>query len=432
MRSLLRKQDLSKGQILPIVVLMMFVIIAMVAVVLDGGVLMFGRRGAQAAADAGALAGAQRLCEGYTVANVINEAVNYATTNNDATSATASVSGNAVTVTTTIDNPSFFAKIFGVNALHSTGYAVATCSYPTVAERVLPIAFYYRTPALNTPPEDAEEANCETDGSCDIVTYDYEVLMPALDAILNPSGGAGMFDPTTKQLNLPLDNIYIVANNTKVCEKDVSGNIVCADAAKDISGGNRSWIDLNLLNDSNKTLSQIVQEGIDNALHTPAWLNGETGVVAAVYDSGVYDDFDPIEDYEYMDARLFFVPTYDMYCANGSSCETNWDGVYDYTVNPNQQAYRLTGFAGFVVTCVTKNSTAQYGAYIPKNTEVKIGTETVETKTDICPGFLAQNPAQDVNESAIEGYFVSNYPVDDYLGGIGGINLGIWLISLVE
>jgi hypothetical protein len=431
MKKYIRKQNLSKGQILPIVVLMMFAIIAMVAVVLDGGVLMFGRRGAQAAADAGALAGAQRLCEGYTVANVINEAVTYATANNDATSAAASVSGNQVSVTTTIDNPSFFAKIFGVDQLQSNAYAVATCSYPTNAQRVLPIAFYYRTPALNTPPEDAEEAECETDGSCSIVTHDYEELLPALDAVLKP-GGTGIFDPTTKQLNLPLDNIYIIADNTKVCEKDVSGNIVCADAATDTSGGNRSWIDLNLLNDKNKTLSQIVQEGIDNALHTPAWLNGEPGVVSAVYDSQVYADFDPIEDYEYMEARLFFVPVYDMYCANGSSCETNWDGVYDYTVNQNQQAYRLTGFGGFVVTCVTKNSTAQYGAYIPKNTEVKIGDVTVETDTDICPGFLAQNPDQDVNESAIEGYFVVNYPVDEYLDGIGGVNLGIWLISLVE
>ncbi len=427
MRNLFRKQDLSKGQILPIVVLMMFVIIAMVAVVLDGGVLMFGRRGAQAAADAGALAGAQRLCEGYTVANVINEAVNYATANNDATSATATVSGNQVSVTTTIDNPSFFAKIFGVDQLQSNAHAVATCSYPTVAERVLPIAFYYESPPIN-----AGSADCKVDGTCNIVYYDYETLMLSLDAILNPSGGIGMFDPTTKQLNLPLDDIYIIADNTKVCEKDVSGNIVCGDAATDTSGGNRSWIDLNLLNDSNKTLSQIVQEGIDDALHTPAWLNGEPGVVSAVYDSQVYADFDPIEDYEYMEARMFFVPVYDAYCANGSSCETNWTGVYDYTVNPNQQAYRLVGFGGFVVTCVTKNSTAQYGAYIPKNTEVKIGDVTVETKTDICPGFLAQNPAQDVNESAIEGYFVVNYPVDDYLGGIGGVNLGIWLISLVE
>ena len=46
-------KKLEKGQVIPLVVLMLFAIIGMIALILDGGGLMSNRRTAQAAADAG-------------------------------------------------------------------------------------------------------------------------------------------------------------------------------------------------------------------------------------------------------------------------------------------------------------------------------------------------------------------------------------------
>ena len=57
--SYLRKFE--KAQILPIVAIGMFAMIGMAALLLDSGVLMANRRSAQAAADAGALAGARLI-----------------------------------------------------------------------------------------------------------------------------------------------------------------------------------------------------------------------------------------------------------------------------------------------------------------------------------------------------------------------------------
>jgi len=64
MKKFLIKHDLEAGQVLIIVAIMMFAIIAMAALILDGGALMSNRRVAQAAADSGALAGAQCICTG--------------------------------------------------------------------------------------------------------------------------------------------------------------------------------------------------------------------------------------------------------------------------------------------------------------------------------------------------------------------------------
>ncbi len=95
------------GQVLPFIVLMLFVIIGMVALVLDGGSVMANRRTAQVAADAAAMAGANRTCYGYYDAEAVAEA--YAT-NNGATSTSVTVTGSTVSVEATVENPSFLRR----------------------------------------------------------------------------------------------------------------------------------------------------------------------------------------------------------------------------------------------------------------------------------------------------------------------------------
>lgn len=436
-----RISKFEKGQIIPIVAILILVMIAFAALFLDGGAIMSNRRTAQAAADAGALAGAQRICEGATAANVVSVAETYAA-NNGATSATVTISGNEVTVDATDENPSFFARVFGQETLSASAKAVAGCYYPSVAQRVLPVAFYYEGPPVN-----ASSADCQTNGTCNLVSWDFHTLMNALTTtpITGPIGGVG----TANQINLPLDDIYVVSESTKVCEKNVSGEIVCSDMSGETSGGNRSFIDLSAL-DKTATLSQIIQNGTKETMHLPAYLNGQTGVVGAVYQPKNFEDFEEIVGYEGYEGRLFFVPVFDKYCdpkvETGcpyndtftdlpSSFDTTFEhDPFAYLVSDTQQSYRLIGFAPFVVTCVTSNENSSFGVAVPTGTWT-LGTETVEVGNakSICPGYLALSLNDpDVTKDAIEGYFVEDFPADQYIWGTEGVDVGTYLISLSE
>lgn len=404
------------GQVIPLVVLMMFVIIGMVALILDGGAIMSNRRTAQAAADAGALAGAYYLCAGDTT-KAKEVAEDYATNeNNGATYAVATLPNvNEITVLATVEHASFFAKIFGEKFLKATAEATAGCYYPSVAKRILPIAFYYESPPVN-----AGKAVCIKDGSCDLVNWHFGDLMPELR-------DTEVVNSFTKEINLPLDDIYVISEKTKVCEKDVTGAIVCSEMAANASGGNRSFLDFG------ENLSKIIQNGVTNPIHTPAWLNGQPGAVAAVYNTANYAGFEPIEGYEDLDARMYFVPVFDMYCVSGNTCQPDpdpyYDKVYDYLVSENQQAYRLIGFAPFVVTCVTKNEQCVFGECVPAGTW-KLGEDDVTVKKDICPGYLAQDPLLETKDDAIEGYFVDQIHSDEWVWGTEGVDVGVYLISL--
>ena len=119
------RNKLEKGQVIPLVILMFFIIIGMVALIIDGGAIMSNRRTAQAAADAGALAGAKRVCLGKNDAIAVAEY--YATVNNGATTALATMIENQVNVKATVEHPSFFAKIFGDPTLEASAEAIAGC-----------------------------------------------------------------------------------------------------------------------------------------------------------------------------------------------------------------------------------------------------------------------------------------------------------------
>jgi len=399
------KEKKEAGQMIPLIVIMLFVIIGMVALILDGGTIMSNRRSAQAAADAGALAGAQRICAGKSDAATVAE--DYATGKNDATSAVVTVSGQQVAVTATVQRSSFFARIFGEDNLTAIADATAGCYFPSNSKRMLPIAFYYETPPVN-----ANSADCsDPTQPCSLVNWHFTELMDSLRA-------------TTDFTNLPLDDIYVIAEKTKVCEKPVSGPIVCTELKDNASGGNRVWIDLNELNTSNLNLKDVITEGIDQTMHLPAWLNGQTGVVAAVYSGVIFGDLELIKDYEDVVARLVVVPVFDKYCAidpeNTAGCGE--PGDYYYLVNTNSQSYRLVGLAPIVITCVTKNDKCEFGNCVPPNSGMNTSSKP------ICPGYLATQP--DTVGNAIEGYFVDQIPADTFTWGTDGVDVGIYLISL--
>lgn len=398
------------GQVIPLIVLMMFVIIGMVALILDGGAVMSNRRTAQAAADAGALAGAQCICTGECDAQFEAEtyAINNVPEGNLPPSVT--ISGKEVTVVTTVEHPSFFAKIFGEQNLKATAEAIAGCYYPSVADRVLPIAFYYESPPVNVG-----DADCKEDGSCTLVAYDFDELMAELR-------DTEVVDNTTNEINLPLDDIYVISDKTKICEKYVTGEIVCSEMAGLESGGNRSFLDLN------DVLKDIIKDGLDTPLHLPAWVNGEAGAVSSVYKAKNFiTNYPPIVGYESLKARLYFVPVFDLFCED-CYCEPTEDFDSEYCDQLKKPSYHLLGFGPFIVTCVQMGPKCEYGECVPADTW-KLGGEEITVKKDRCPGLLAADPSQ-ANANAIEGYFVEKFPADQYIWGTEGVDVGVWLISL--
>lgn len=394
------------AQILPIVAIGMFAIIGMAAILLDGGVLMANRRAAQAAADAGALAGARLSCLDQSASAIQAEALHYAVDLNNAdpsTTASYDSSTGLVTVVAKMEQDSWFARIFGEDTLSAGASASAGCYSPSAGQRVLPIAFWYKS-----APKKASDIDCETEGSCSLVNWDFTTLMNELSS--------------TPAANLPLDDIYIVAESTKVCEK-TSGGIVCAGLSANASGGNRSWIDLSTVGDTSN-LKKIIKYGLDEPIYLPAWISAESGTVTSVFKADNFEGLDPIPGYEGMEARLVIVPVYDMYCDEGSTCQPQDDPVYDlgsihyYLKNNNKSAYRLVGFAPFVLTCVTKNHKAEFGSSM---------------QGGICPGYYyAEQSQQDIGKDAIEGYFVDGLPVDMFFWGTEGVDAGLQVISLSD
>jgi hypothetical protein len=131
----------DKGQVLVFAaIIFLLVLIPLAALFVDGSMLMLTRRQAQAAADAGALAGARVHCEKQPLDVVISTATTeYAIGKNHAATASATVNGWEVQVDTTASRPSFFAKLIGIPEITSSATATAGCLFPS--NNVMPIAF---------------------------------------------------------------------------------------------------------------------------------------------------------------------------------------------------------------------------------------------------------------------------------------------------
>ena len=158
MKETQKVRKFEHGQMMVLIVFAIFAIAGMVALILDGGAIMSNRRTAQAAADAGALAGAQRVCYGFTDGEAV--ANYYAVDKNGANSATISIVNNVVYVEATVESDSFFAKLFGMDTLTATADASAGCFGP-MGKSVIPLARNGRAPLVGEPGPDPVEYGCQ-------------------------------------------------------------------------------------------------------------------------------------------------------------------------------------------------------------------------------------------------------------------------------
>lgn len=130
----------ESGQVLAFVAVLMVVLLAMLALVLDGGNLYLQRRRMQNAADAGAIAGARILCLNGTAGEAWTVAQDYSVVRNRADTADITVDGWTVTVVAHKDVGMTFAAIIGVDQVAVSAEAAAICGVAGYAGNLAPIA----------------------------------------------------------------------------------------------------------------------------------------------------------------------------------------------------------------------------------------------------------------------------------------------------
>jgi hypothetical protein len=398
MKKIIAKQKLEKGQVIPLVVVMLFAIIGMTALILDGGSVLSNRRTAQAAADAGALAGAKRACSGHSDGVVVGET--YAL-NNGATTARATVNGTEVTVHTTVENPSYFAKIFGAETLQASAEATAGC-YGVSGKAVMPMVVECRERALGQ-----EEIPFPEYYGCQMQTLSWDILEPLLngevssvviDGVVYHLDGTNIVDNTGK----PPGQIYVLGGNDKALTYDLGGGEVKT------WRGDRGWVYL----DVNKSAKDSILEGPqpNNNLNAHTWLTGDSGNMASNY-GWMKSDFV---------GEVVLVPLYNYVCVNGPSDENHYcvteahaspwpSGEDDFSKmdKVNKTNYHIVAFQPFYITCISKNG------------------------KPMCPGLdLSIEIGEMKKDSVIEGFFLSDYPVSPDSSQGCDINLGNCTISL--
>ncbi len=409
----------EKGQVIPMVIVMFLVILGMVALITDGGAVMFNRRTAQAAADAGALAGAQRVCLGYNDAKTVAE--NYAIAKNGATSAVATVVGKQVTVNATVQYPSFFAGIFGDPTLDASAEATAGC-FGVKGKSVVPVAWYCN-------PNNDPTAPFNTEYGCQMQTLSWELIEPLVTGevgsipIPNFGGVVKHYQMSGTSLvsiedgvqnKIPAEQIYIIFDGDKICSEDIHGDNACdiiGDKKLEIlSGGNRGYVYLD-------TIINSIPQYLDDpniSMKSHSWLGGHPGGIRAV-EVKMEPDFN---------GMVVMIPVYNYLCDTdpqtqpSQACMTSAhtdprpplpdDGDDFSNMKKNKKYYfHVVAFSPFYVSCVSKSGN--------------------------CPGYkLAQTQDSTLksNEGIIEGYFISDYNVSLDPTQDCSINLGNCSVSL--
>lgn len=363
----------EKGQNLILIAVAMLALIGLLALVLDGGFSYATRRSAQNAADAGALAGANILCETRNTTSARTAALDYAINRNGALSAEVFFGPNSsdgapkvITVTTVIPHDSFFAGIIGQDVVTTTALAEAGCWSPCASEGVLPVAW------ACTPPAEGE--------------YDIDECEIEYGTLTSPG---------------PL---YVVMDQSKAAEDYFcqsppnSGNPVGAldcDIDNDneddlIGGGGRSWLDLNGTKPQPSDFSGWIENGFNEEIYSHLWLPGIDGVNQSIFSAATARVGDVV-----------ILPVFDAYTVTcqpdiDAACHHLWhEGVDDIKAYPSESAdyYHIITFALFKITGVYKN---------PKCT----GDCTARNYLVSLPDAEYDLPA---NASTIEGYFVTGY-----------------------
>lgn len=425
LKKILSKLDQKQeGQSIVIIALALVAMVALAALILDGGLVFMNRRSAQSAADAGALAAAYNYCnvsENTNVASAVG--VDYAVNQNGATSAIASIDvvSRSATVDATWVADSFFAGVFGIEQPSVSASATARCFSPG-GKNLLPIAWYCQPPWL------PEEFDTWENGLCQFMALDWETQLKPL---LNGSGGI-IIDGYTETFIAPADftgkngtlldeHIYVIIDDLAMtCPPDGGDDCDFNDDGRPdiLSGGQRGWLELD--GDAGGGTSSMVdwiRNGYEGLIQPHMWLPGQPGVAVNIYSAVT-------ERAEAGDMAL--IPVFNTICPDlpqpGDACDLaahsetppglplEPDETCIYPEGSTQIYYHVIAFVEFYITCVDAGG------------------------NDACPGHQAavDDGIIAANDKTIEGYFVTGYPLEDPIVGEGDIDMGVYVVSLID
>jgi hypothetical protein len=388
----MKKNSLTteKGQSLVILAILLVVLLAFVALALDGGNTYVRRRQAQTAADAGALAGARQLCETASASEAILAAQDYAITRNgsDTADVTVFLDDGQVQVDTKITFDTFLAHLIGRPQMEVQATATAECQSPGAGQGIIPTAWACNPP-INPPPPD-EDGDCEQD------TITPEELEEYLT------------NPPLPHCSPICPELYIIMNTDSTgdeyCAPD--GTIDCdfdGDGENDlIAQGDRSWLNLDGGNPSDVEMRSWVEDGYAGELFIHTWFAGSPGAQTPVFNS--------------VSTRIgdfLIIPVFDDLCGSEPSadgaCSDSFHDQDTVVVGNGQSYFHVIGFSIFVPTCVDSGG------------------------QDVCPGHNeAVVNGMDHQEKTIEGYFIEGTVSGLGGGGSQGVDVGSYVLFLIK
>jgi hypothetical protein len=415
----MKKNGNERGQSLVIIAIAFLALVAMVALIIDGGSLYLNRRNAQTAADAAALAGAHELCVNKGSDSAIQDVVDqYAITENGAT-AVENVdidrTNKAVVVQTMLETSSFFAGVLGYENNTVRAEASAGCFPPSSSAHLLPIAWACQPPVGGS-----------TD-ACTIHSIPWELfkneILPAYGSRLHKNGDLMLDEgnevtsgsyvdaaPTNPSTGKPSTIAYLVMDdntfNTAQCAPPIgSGTLICdfnGDGILDLTGGgDRGWLAMDGSNGAS-TLVDILVTGYPVEMSLPRWFPDNPGAKKNAF----------IKAENVIEDDIALAPVYNAYCLSTTAAALpgRADCAYQagdlITSGPGSPTYvRVAGFAPFIVTCVSANP------------------------GDKCP--VKKSAGLDNNTPSFEGYFVSGYTAGTGIDP-NGFDLGTYVISLTK
>jgi len=456
MKSINKLLKHEQGQIIVLVALAMFALIAMAALILDGGAIMVNRRAAQNSADAGALAGAEVFCRlGYYDETQVDAAVQKFTVDeNNASSYTKAFTAassseyvgikvGALEVTAVVTTDSFFARIFGEDTLTASATATAGCmnANPGI---VIPVAWACLPPEDDSDSDDCDIKHLTEDeiksvfpnfplpASQNPTESDAEALSNAL--YWENAADYGVFEEEDMIGDFKYaDQITILMDSELVCgdPEEVPSEIICdwfdngTDRNQLYTGANRGWLNLAGGSSGESFMISWIENGLEISLQDHMWINGISGDRPGTYSS-----------LETRVGEIVWVPVFNVICDDNPDSKpicyqaahdqayftaNNIEGVaypcieYDEGAwtcaepesivlegSTTQYYYHIISFAPFMVTC-TEGSTEYYKYDCP-------GRIAAELANPDLPGTLQWNSVK-----SLEGYFIDpeSFPASD-------------------
>ncbi len=442
MKRLTQSQKLEQGQIIVIVAISLFALIALAALILDGGALLVNRRAAQNAADAGALAGARVFCKQnvYDAGAIEAEVVKYVENNqadlvqwqstNENIGVIEGLIRGEIEVTAEVSRGAFLSRIFGEDTLTASATAAAGC-FSYGAQTVIPIAFPCNVPVR---PDTADTIS-STDCDYSMITWEKfeDIALNTCGMTENPIYGTVSPNPSEAEcirdnLNAGfLDISYIVVNSAKYCandpnipeETDPTNIIVCDlfdddEAHYQLTGSERGWLNLSDGNAGTNTMADWINGINSPSLKTHVWLSFIGG-------SREQPVFTALEGQSF---KIVWIPVFNWICDGNPDTYTEGDCYNQAHTNPQvgvplgagetceviagspgNDFGHVVAYAPFFITCVRINENMNPNSLPDPYVDECKGFELAFNMNIPEDGELKDSALLDAT-SSVEGYFI--------------------------